>query len=276
MGSSTASAKQADVPECGDDPGLLDSSGHGEVMEADSLQHLLHDLGPGEAPDPLRIDLPCTVGPDGAPINTTDGDEGCIEDGVADVVDGDDERLQSVETVIGTELVSIIPRPEGPEVVDRRGERYVRSDHLERLSPILREIARGRVGVVAKASEVVGGDARALVDAAVVASPVACEMVQPGDGTGEVLIASTVAGGYALAGRVAAKLNEELSHGGLTMNARRVRQLSQAFGALAKSMASGVQALERVRSLRRTWEVKLSVRRPDVLSRQEEDRVASH
>jgi hypothetical protein len=60
------------------------------------------------------------------------------------------------------------------------------------------------------------------------------------------------------------------------MNARRVRQLGQAYAALTKCLATGVQALERVRSLRRTWEIRLSVRKPDVLCEREEERAASH
>jgi hypothetical protein len=177
-------------------------------------------------------------------------------------VDGDHERMRPPEANIGVELVSVEPGAKGVTVVDRRGGRFVRDDHLKRLSPVIREIARGRIGQLAKVAGAAGGDIRGCVEVAVVSAPVLCDVLEAGDGPGEVLVASAAVASDSLAGRVAEMLGRELARSEMSVNTRRARELGGLLRSLNASTAGGLTALARIRALKRRWdaEIRLLVR----------------
>jgi hypothetical protein len=179
-------------------------------------------------------------------------------------LDLDDDQVRSVDENVGREFVSVLP--DGPRwsAEDRRGEQFYHAEHLKTLSPVIREIARGRIGMLARATGVVGDNAEGFIDRTVVASPVLSEMVHEGDGAGEVLIAAAAVATNALAERTAELLNEELSRSDVSRSTRKARDLGHLLTALNRSTATSAAALERLRVLRQPMEVNLSVRHSTV------------
>ncbi len=230
------------------------------------LSDLLDDLRP-RAPDAGGAgrgggEVDDEVGPDGVPVETdaspfvSEADDEALDDG--------DERLRPVKEAIGAELVHVVPARDGWDVADRRGGSLVDDAHIRALSPIVREIARGRIGQLAKAAGVVRGNPEAFIEKAIVGAPVLCELIEPGDGAGEVLIAAAAVATEQLAGRTAALLNAELARGDASMSTRRARDLGGLLRSLNGSTANSATALCRLRALKRRWdaEVKVLVRQP--------------
>jgi hypothetical protein len=176
-------------------------------------------------------------------------------------LDQDDDQVRSVDENVGREFVSVLPDGTRWSAEDRRGEQFYHAEHLRTLSPVIREIARGRIGMLAKATGVVGDNAEGFIDRTVVASPVLSELIHDGDGAGEVLIAAAAVATNALAERTAALLNEELARSDLSRSTRKARDLGHLLTSLNRSTATSAAALERLRVLRQPVEVNLTVRR---------------
>ena len=139
---------------------------------------------------------------------------------------------------------------------DQRGSPFVNEDLLRRLNPVVAEVARGHVGLLAATG--VNDATRLQVTA--VASPVLLALLDDEkDGAAEVLLADLAASNQALAGTVVRQLQEFLLRGGSVEKAKLLMRLHVN---LTRGMESALANLGRFRALRRgeAGEIDMKVR----------------
>ena len=146
------------------------------------------------------------------------------------------------------------------EFQDHRGEEHFRSSHIDRMPGVLRAVARGHAGMLQRsASDLAGCDNSSLDENLITAAPLCMELLRPGDGAGEVMLATTAAASYAMASRAAGLVNAAISSGLNESRAKIAKDLSKTFASLNRGTAVALTALERVRALKRDWSRELQL-----------------
>ena len=129
-------------------------------------------------------------------------------------------------------------------LADRRGAPYVNGQLLRKLPPVVRQLARGRIGLVGA----VGPDDNAKQAAVVVGSSLVMALLEESDGAGEVLLADRVIGSHQLDVAVVEQLRTGVREG---WPARRMDHLNRLHAVLDRAVTSGLNCIARYRALRR-------------------------
>ena len=127
---------------------------------------------------------------------------------------------------------------------DRRGAPYVNERVLKGLSPVVRLLARGRVGLVGAT----GVDDTTKLNSVLIGSAVLAALLEEGDGPGEVLLGDMIAGNHLLDVAVTEKLRLGLRD---HWPVDRMNQLTRLHGVLSRAVSSAAVSLARYRALRR-------------------------
>jgi hypothetical protein len=127
---------------------------------------------------------------------------------------------------------------------DRRGAPYVNEQVLKHMSPVIRQLARGRVGLVAAT----GADDATKMNSVLIGSAVLTALLEQGDGPGEVLLGDVIVGNHLLDVAVVEQLSAGLKN---RWPVERMNQLTRLHGVLSRTVASAAVCLARYRALRR-------------------------
>ena len=151
-------------------------------------------------------------------------------------------------------LDAVVPEKVGPITwwADRRGTPYVNERLLRKLAPVVRQLARGRVGLVGA----VGRDDGAKQLAVVVGSGLLMALLEESDGAGEVLLADRIIGNHQMDVAVVEQLRTGVREG---WPARRMDHLNRLHAVLDRAVTSALDSLSRYRALRRAEHEALEV-----------------
>jgi hypothetical protein len=154
------------------------------------------------------------------------------------------------------------------DVKDRRGRKTFPNPVLKQLPRISQLLVRGRAGALFKGGwtdftdEFVGENV-------IVGAPIVCEMLQPGDGPGEVLLVTTAVTTYMLAARVGGQVNNLAVRAATKESVEIQKGMSRVHATLSRSMARSLAALEQMRAFKRNWDQELLPRAREDLTQGE-------
>ncbi len=127
---------------------------------------------------------------------------------------------------------------------DRRGAPWTNERLLRKLHPVVRQLARGRTGLVGA----VGRDDGAKHMAVAVGSALTMALLEESDGVGEVLLADRIIGSHQLDVAVVEQLRTGVREG---WPARRMDHLNRLHAVLDRAVTSGLNCIARYRALSR-------------------------
>lgn len=175
--------------------------------------------------------------------------------------------MTTAEDSLGTQHLRVRTDHQGHilESADDRGPSFFRSAHVEKMTSVLRAVARGQTGVLKQSGTEAPGSGNSSAKANLdLGTPLSLELLREGDGAAEAMLASTAAGHYMMLSRATAKLNTAITERNPTMS-KAAKDWSRTCGSLTRALAVSLTSLEKVRSMRRNWdrEVRLLRRQTD-------------
>ena len=179
------------------------------------------------------------------------------------------ERIRWRDPLAGDRVQGLVVRDGHPvDVKDRRGRKTFPNPALKQLPRISQLLVRGRAGALFKGGwtdftdEFVGENV-------IVGAPIVCEMLQPGDGPGEVLLVTTAVTTYMLAARVGGQVNNLAVRAATKESVEIQKGMSRVHATLSRSMARSLAALEQMRAFKRNWDQELLPRAREDLTQGE-------